>query len=66
MEIRHDFWVVKPNREVNAQWLQEPIFAVADPEYYCSTGVFPPVNPVREGKWNEYEEAVRKSFDQLE
>lgn len=66
MELRHDFWVVKPGREVNSEWLQEPLFAVAEPEYYCSVGVFPPVNPVEEGKWDDYEEAVRVSFAQLE
>lgn len=66
MELRHDFWVVKPGRETSAEWLQNPLFAVADPEYYCGTGVFPPVHPVREGKWDRYEYALRKSFAQLE
>lgn len=72
MEIRHDFWVVLPDkktgkvREVAAAWLQNPLFAAAPAEYYCSVGVFPPVHPVREGKWDDYEKAFRQSFANLE
>lgn len=72
MEVRHDFWIVLPDpetgkvREVHAEWLQNPLFATASAEYYCSVGVFPPVHPVREGKWDIYENAFRKSFANLE
>jgi len=66
MEIRSDFWIVKPGREVRADWLQNPLFAVAEPEYYCACDVFPPVHPAREGKWEAYETAFRKSFEMLE
>lgn len=66
MELRHDFWVVKPGREVAAVWLQNPLFACASAEYYCSAGVFPPVNPAREGHWDAYEDAFRQGFANLE
>lgn len=66
MEIRSDFWIVKSDVEVRSEWLQNPLFACAEPEYYCGTGVFPPVNPVREGEFEVYETAFRKSIINLE
>ena len=72
MELRHDFWIVRPDpktgkvREVKSAWLQNPLFAAAPAEYYCAAGVFPPVDPVRKGKWDAYEEAFRTSFANLE
>ncbi|MDO4630433.1 MAG: hypothetical protein Q4C70_14740, partial [Planctomycetia bacterium] len=76
MELRHEFWIMKRDKEgesgenaqkvADAEWFQKPLFACASPDYYCSVSVFPPMNPVRDGKWDVYENAFKKSFRNLE
>lgn len=52
--------------ETRAAWLARPLFAVAEPSTYCESGVFPPINPRREGVFDEYENAFDTSFANLE
>ncbi len=69
MEIRQDFWYsrnVSGTPQENAKWASNSLFAAADPEYYCSTGTFPPVCPVKKGVFDAYEKAFQDSFRNLE
>lgn len=70
MEITVEFWQASKERmkqdEHLREHLQNPIFAACAPEYYCSVGVFPPVSPAVEGEFDGYEQAFRKSFENLE
>ena len=66
MEITVDIWTASAERAAEdptlAEHLKRPLFAACTPEYYCSTGVFPPVNPVRPGTFDAYEKAFNNSF----
>jgi len=71
MEVANDIWSVGTSTEPLdpaqwAAWLENPLFAVADSAYYCASGAFGAINPVREGEFPEYEESFAKSFQQLE
>ncbi|MGI5925370.1 MAG: hypothetical protein ACOX9E_15600 [Lentisphaeria bacterium] len=71
MEVANDVWIIGDNDKSLtpaqwAAWLDKPLFAVADSAYYCASGAFGAINPVREGEFPEYEEAFTKSFQQLE
>ncbi|MDQ0291777.1 hypothetical protein [Oligosphaera ethanolica] len=71
MEVANDVWIVGgikgPMAPAQwAAWLDKPLFAVADSAYYCASGAFGAINPVREREFPEYEETFAKSFQQLE
>jgi len=71
MEVQTEMWLVLDERttekpEACAAWLANPLFAVAEPSVYCESGVFPPINPKREGVFDTYENAFDLSFVELE
>lgn len=69
MEIRQDFWFSRLSSgspDENARWSSQGLFAVADPEYYCASGAFPPVFPAQSGVFDIYEKAFETSFAELE
>lgn len=56
MEVANDIWSVGSSTEPLepaqwAAWLDKPLFAVADSAYYCASGAFGAINPVREGEF---------------
>ncbi|MDD4540413.1 MAG: hypothetical protein PHT80_15500, partial [Lentisphaeria bacterium] len=71
MEVANDVWILGDSKAPLdparwAAWLDKPLFAVADTAYYCTSGAFGAINPVREGEFPEYETAFANSFKQLE
>lgn len=44
---------------------EEPLFAVAEPEWYCSTGAMGWLTPVDQARHPRYEKIVRSSFESL-
>ena len=71
LEVQAEAWLVLDeqiagNPEACAAWLAQPLFAVAEPAIYCTSGAFPPINPRREGVFDIYEKAFETSFANLE
>ncbi len=71
MELQTELWFVLDektleNPDTCAEHLAKPLFAVAEPAVYCESGVFPPINPRREGVFDSYEKAFETSFAELE
>lgn len=70
MEFETDVWTmdVEPaaNSAALANWLAEPLFAVAPCEYYCATGAFGPLFPARPNVFPDFERSLDTSFANLE
>lgn len=64
MQLTTEFWSADGRGDDPhlREHLEHPLFAACSPEYYCSAGVFAPMNPVRPGFFDGYENAFRKSW----
>ena len=66
MYVRCDQAQLAPSAEVQEAWFQNPLFAVATPDYYCQSGVFGFVEPRQAGRFDAYEKVVETGFSNLE
>jgi hypothetical protein len=65
LQFTTDFFVVA-DATVNPAWFDQPLFAVAPPQHYCTSGVFGVVEPRQPGLFDDYEKLVEDGFLQLE
>lgn len=71
MEVANDIWLLDQVETVREpqkwrEWLEQPLFAHAESEYYCATGAFGAVVPAQRNGFAKYEATFERSFKALE
>lgn len=64
--VRVDHADTAPPANVIAGHFQNPLFAAAEPNTYCESGVFGPIDPQVPGEFDDYSSMFERSFQALD